>query len=93
MPDLEQVVPYLGSVRDIVQEPPAAIAEMPELMPDAEDEATTADAAEAVLEFLPGAEVADGAASKTLAADKELEVGAELALTVPVWFNPEEAAL
>ena len=46
MPDLEQVVPYLGSVRDIVQEPPAAIAEMP----DAEDEATTADAAEAVAE-------------------------------------------
>ena len=37
--------------------------------------------------------MADGAASKTLAADKELEVGAELALMVPVWFNPEEAAL
>ena len=50
MPDLEQVVPYLGSVRDIVQEPPAAMAEMPELMPDAEDETTTADAAEAVAE-------------------------------------------
>ena len=41
---------------------------------------------------MPGAEVADGAASKTLAADKELEVGAELALMVPVWFNPEAAA-
>ena len=50
MPDLEQVVPYLGSVRDIVQEPPEAMAEMPELMPDAEDEATTADAEAAVAE-------------------------------------------
>lgn len=37
--------------------------------------------------------MADGAASKTLAADKGLEVGAELVLTVPVWFNPEAAAL
>ena len=41
---------------------------------------------------MPGAELADGAASKTLAADKGLEVEAELALMVPVWFNPEAAA-
>lgn len=50
MPDLEQVVPYLPSLNETEQEPPAAMAEMPELMPDAEDEATTADAAEAVAE-------------------------------------------
>ena len=37
--------------------------------------------------------MADGAASKTLAADKGLEVEVELALMVPVWFNPKEAAL
>ena len=80
MPDLEQVVPYLPSLNETEQEPPAAMAEMPELMPDAEDEATT------------GAELADGAASKTLAADKGLEVEVELALMVPVWFNPEAAA-
>ena len=86
MPDLEQVVPYLPSLNETEQEPPAAMAEMP----DAEDEATTADAEAAVAE--PGAELADGAASKTLAADKGLEVEAELALTVPVWFNPEAAA-
>ena len=33
MPDLEQVVPYLPSLNETEQEPPAAMAEMPEVAP------------------------------------------------------------
>ena len=69
MPDLEQVVPYLPSLNETEQLPPAAMAETPDLAPEAE--------------------------SETLETDKGLGVAveAEVVLTVPVWFNPEEAAV
>lgn len=43
MPDLEQVVPYLPSLNETEQLPPAAMAETPDLAPEAEDETLETD--------------------------------------------------
>ena len=85
-------MPYLPSLNETEQLPPAAMAETPDLAPEAEDETLETDKG---LGVAVEAEVADNAVSKMLAIDKGVEVEDEvvLTLTVPVWFNPEAAAL
>ena len=85
-------MPYLPSLNETEQLSPAAMAEMPDLAPEAEDETLETDKG---LGVAVEAEVADNAVSKMLAIDKGVEVEDEvvLTLTVPVWFNPEAAAL